>query len=148
MGKGGFTLATYTEHYGLHQWESTDDFLRTDFNTDFAKIDEAIGEKPEVVFGSYTGNSTSGSPGTVQAVTLGFQPKLVVTQPSDGIPCRPGFGSAFLGYAGMCAPGKPASSGDADAWTLQTTADGFEVRDHDSVYCNSLGTVYYYLAVK
>ena len=32
-----------TEHLGLHQWETTDSFLRTDFNEDFAKIDAAVG---------------------------------------------------------------------------------------------------------
>ena len=35
-------MANYTEHYQLHQWESEDSFLRTDFNADFAKIDGAI----------------------------------------------------------------------------------------------------------
>ena len=33
-----------TEHLGLHQWEATDSFLRTDFNEDFQKIDGAVGE--------------------------------------------------------------------------------------------------------
>lgn len=32
-----------TEHLGLHQWEAGDNFLRTDFNEDFAKIDAAAG---------------------------------------------------------------------------------------------------------
>ena len=40
--KGGFILANYTEHYGLHQWVPEDDFLRTDFNADFALIDAAL----------------------------------------------------------------------------------------------------------
>ena len=40
-------MATYTTNYGLHQWEASDDFLRTDFNTDFAKIDAALGEKAD-----------------------------------------------------------------------------------------------------
>ena len=35
-------MANYTEHYGLHQWVPEDDFLRTDFNTDFALIDAAL----------------------------------------------------------------------------------------------------------
>lgn len=35
-------MADYTEHYQLHQWVPEDDFLRTDFNTDFAKIDAAL----------------------------------------------------------------------------------------------------------
>ena len=40
--KGGFNMASYTQHYQLHQWEPSDDFLRTDFNDDFKKIDTAI----------------------------------------------------------------------------------------------------------
>ena len=35
-------MASYTQHYQLHQWEPSDDFLRTDFNDDFKKIDTAI----------------------------------------------------------------------------------------------------------
>ena len=81
-------MATYTTNYGLHQWEVSDDFLRTDFNTDFAKIDAALGEKADgedlaevenlaegkcrVVAGSYTGSGTS-----ERTITLGFRPKVV-----------------------------------------------------------------------
>ena len=81
-------MANYTEHYQLHQWVPTDDFLRTDFNTDFAKIDAALGEKAgveelaevqalagskcRVVIGSYTGNGASS-----QTINLGFRPKVV-----------------------------------------------------------------------
>ena len=36
-------MATLTQNYGLHQWVSTDPFLRTDFNQDFAAIDAALG---------------------------------------------------------------------------------------------------------
>lgn len=38
-----------TEHLGLHQWEATDSFLRTDFNEDFQKIDGAVGEAAQMV---------------------------------------------------------------------------------------------------
>ena len=38
-----------TEHLGLHQWEASDSFLRTDFNEDFAKIDAAVGAPAYVV---------------------------------------------------------------------------------------------------
>ena len=40
-------MATYTDNYQLHQWVPEDDFLRTDFNTDFQKIDAALGAKAE-----------------------------------------------------------------------------------------------------
>ena len=76
-------MATYTSNYQLHQWEPTDDFLRTDFNADFAKIDAAIkgvetdikqklAEKIEMIIGSYSGN------GAQQSITLGFRPKAVI----------------------------------------------------------------------
>ena len=35
-------MAQYTEHFGLHQWESGDPFLRTDFNTDFSRLDTVL----------------------------------------------------------------------------------------------------------
>ena len=35
-------MSTQTEHLGLHQWESTDSFLREDFNQDNRKIDQAV----------------------------------------------------------------------------------------------------------
>lgn len=83
-------MATYTEHYGLHQWEPTDDFLRTDFNTDFGKIDAAIhgkadgaemqtalAKKAEIVNGSYTGDGTRD-----RDIDLGFKPRMVLI-PAD-----------------------------------------------------------------
>ena len=36
-------MSTQTEHLGLHQWESTDPFLREDFNQDHRLIDAAVG---------------------------------------------------------------------------------------------------------
>lgn len=40
-------MASYTEHYHLHQWTPEDAFLRTDFNTDLSAIDQALGELAE-----------------------------------------------------------------------------------------------------
>lgn len=37
-------MASFTENFGLHQWVPEDDFLRTDFNQDFQKIDTALSE--------------------------------------------------------------------------------------------------------
>lgn len=89
-------MASYTPNIGLHQWVAGDKFLRTDFNTDFQKIDTAMGQKAstssvsslksqvssiqtavsgksEFVLGSYTGNGTAD-----RAIPLGFQPSLVL----------------------------------------------------------------------
>jgi len=55
-------MANYTQHYHLHQWEPEDSFLRTDFNGDFQRLDEALagldGRKPELRLGRYTGDGT------------------------------------------------------------------------------------------
>lgn len=48
-------MATYTTNYGLHQWVPEDDFLRTDFNTDFQKIDSAIKTTEEGLRSGYQG---------------------------------------------------------------------------------------------
>ena len=61
-------MENYPEHYQLHQWESEDSFLRTDFNADFAKIDGALAACRHTVKGSYTGN------GSYLQVELGFRP--------------------------------------------------------------------------
>ncbi len=75
-------MATYTENYQLHQWVPEDDFLRTDFNTDFQKIDAALGtiaaqaaqvvDKCRVLYGSFAGDGA-----TTRAITLGVRPKVV-----------------------------------------------------------------------
>ena len=62
-------MATYTENYQLHQWVPEDDFLRTDFNTDFQKIDEALAGlqtaldgKCQLKRGNFNGNGGSSRP--------------------------------------------------------------------------------------
>ena len=78
-------MASYTEHYGLHQWEPNDDFLRTDFNTDLEKIDTALGSmldvtnsKTEVALAFYQGNGEE-----VNSIELGFSPLAVIIS-NDG----------------------------------------------------------------
>lgn len=45
-----------TPNLGLHQWSAGDSFLRTDFNSDFSKIDTAVGAGLKCVEGTFTGN--------------------------------------------------------------------------------------------
>ena len=67
-------MANYTEHYQLHQWEGSDSFLRTDFNEDLAKIDNALNQ---LASGSYAGTGEAGAEHPNQ-LTFEFVPKMVV----------------------------------------------------------------------
>ena len=105
---GGMFMATYTENYQLHQWVPEDDFLRTDFNTDFQKIDAALGAlktlaegkagqgdldalesaiasvqtlangRARIITGSYTGNID-----VPRTVSTGVTPKVLVITAND-----------------------------------------------------------------
>ena len=125
-------MATYTTNYQLHQWVPGDNFLRTDFNTDFQKIDAAIkgvettlsaaiAGKSAAVGGSYAGN------GGVTTVTLGFRPKAVVVSRNY--------------YTATAVPGM-ASIG------ISITATGFQVQQVSSnIPFNTAGNTYNYLAI-
>ena len=139
-------MASYTTNYQLHQWEASDDFLRTDFNTDFQKIDAAIKgvetaantalalkadkteltqacgaldeAKCETLTGSYTGNGAN-----TRTIDLGCAPRAV-------------FVGEFLAVPGMTSN-----------YLLSLTASGFQVRDSLGTSTNSSGETYYYLAL-
>ena len=93
-------MANYTDNYQLHQWEAGDDFLRTDFNEDFQKIDAALGTIPKIAAGSYRGTGTHGTLETKQ-LEIGFAARLVLIMRDDynsqlsGLflrPCQHGLG--------------------------------------------------------
>ena len=139
-------MATYTSNYQLHQWVPGDNFLRTDFNTDFQKIDAAIKgvetaantalalkadkteltqacgaldeAKCETLTGSYTGNGAN-----TRTIDLGCAPRAV-------------FVGEFLAVPGMTSN-----------YLLSLTASGFQVRDSLGTSTNSSGETYYYLAL-
>ena len=139
-------MASYTTNYQLHQWEASDSFLRTDFNTDFQKIDAAIKgvetaantalalkadkteltqacgaldeAKCETLTGSYTGNGAN-----TRTIDLGCAPRAV-------------FVGEFLAVPGMTSN-----------YLLSLTTSGFQVRDSLGTSTNSSGETYYYLAL-
>ena len=139
-------MASYTTNYQLHQWEASDDFLRTDFNTDFQKIDAAIKgvetaantalalkadkteltqacgvldeAKCETLTGSYTGNGAN-----TRTIDLGCAPRAVFIDDELAVP------------------------GMAGSYLLSLTASGFQVRDSLGTSTNSSGETYYYLAL-
>ena len=78
-----------TANYQLSQWESTDRILMSDFNSDNAKLDEALGTLAQTVTGHTTalaqkGNcqlyyqSYTGNGATSRTFTFPKQPKLVI----------------------------------------------------------------------
>lgn len=128
-------MKNYTENYQLHQWEPGDDFLRTDFNEDFQKIDAAMGKFSKVgyVFGSYVGNNVY-----PRAIELGFQPTAVLLFTRYGHTNASGaiFGGLFT---------QEVPLGNTDTPVAQVTATGFELTAATS---NRTNDHYVYLAFK
>ena len=136
-------MAQYTPNYGLHQWEPGDNFLRTDFNQDFAKIDAAVKQvsdtkadksaltaletvlngKAAFVTGTYTGN------GTTRTVALGFRPSMVL------VPIYQRYIAVAIG---------------SQSGLITITGNGFNAYlGSDSIVTpNKEGTVYTYLAFR
>ena len=145
-------MATYTEHYGLHQWLPEDNFLRTDFNTDHEKIDIALDEilslaegKCSLVSGSYTGDAamveyTQDVP--YRTITLGFQPKaLLIMLPEFQ------FGGNYWNSWNTITlfPGVLVHGTSGNYYTkAQIISTGFQVNN----YLNLTGRTYCYLALK
>ena len=147
-------MASYTSNYQLHQWVPEDDFLRTDFNTDFQKIDTAIkavknqadglnSSKAEIVTGSYTGDGAA-----TRTVTLGFRPTAVLLENRMGAR-----GSSSVIQAGLAlwdAPLYTVSGGVPNPSALEITATGFTAANGGSTgsTLNIDGTAYQYIVVK
>ena len=155
-------MATYTENYQLHQWVPEDNFLRTDFNQDFAKIDMALtglktladgkasttdlsavetlaNRKCELAVGSYEGDQAAS-----RKISLPFAPTAVLVERRYG-----SRESSSKVYGGLSLAGRPASSGLGHA-ALELGADGFTVYQDGNqwVYLNDTGVTYYYMAFR
>lgn len=137
-----------TPNLGLHQWQSGDSFLRTDFNGDFGKIDAAVSKKTEVVCGSYVGNAVlnlQDNSGNTQDITLGFTPRaILVYRPSA---------STSNGYPniGMAMNGKDIVA--AEYSVLEIIPGGIRVGSAMKLGAsyypafNTRGYEYYYIAL-
>ena len=85
-------MSEKTSNYQLNQWEATDNFLRTDFNEDNAKIDNALtllSGRLQVEFGSYVGTGTFG-PGTQNTITFSITPKIIIVVADTQSTSHPG----------------------------------------------------------
>lgn len=122
-----------TENYQLHRWEPEDDFLRQEFNENFAKLDRSA----RMIFGTYQGTAAdfSGS----QRIELGVRPLAVLTLPSKGVSPN-GNNYSYGGIAGQEMPM------DKAVLTLDDT--GFTVSNAYNWHClNSEGYNYYYIVL-
>ena len=110
--------SNYTEHYGLCQWEETDQVLREDFNRDNAALDTVLAEMgariPRFINGSYTGTGTYGPDGACE-LHFGFAPKMVIlnTQEMVSFNSQPKYYILFPGMTWFPEP----SSGDRNHLT-------------------------------
>lgn len=121
-----------TASYQLHLWEPGDNFLREEFNENTLAIEAALGEKAEVVFGSYTGDNTAN-----RVISLGFTPKAVILANNRG---RLPTGMDTDG--GICLPG-------LDETNLKLVDGGFQVSNVEN-YGGSTNNVaaHYYIAFR
>ena len=136
MYKGGFNMASYTQHYQLHQWEPNDNFLRTDFNTDLEKIDTAIhaADQEDYIAGTYTGDGAE-----ERVITLGFTPSAMFLERANGER------GASYGYpiAGLLMTGFSLHG------STEIAEGGFKVYQGATIsdpHQNETGVIYRYLA--
>ena len=142
-------MANYTDNYQLHQWEPTDSFLRTDFNTDFAKIDAALAgkagltdlaEKPDAMAGSYVGNGAEN-----RTISLGKTPAAVfLRDEGDGAPILAVLCGAVLDEEGEVAMLTITGQGFQVKYSSYYTGVNTKVRQP---YTNRTGYTYRYLAL-
>lgn len=141
-------MATYTSNYQLHQWVPEDDFLRTDFNTDFQKIDAALAGleankaaqsnlaalqssisaaqstangRARAIKGTFTGNGSA-----PRTISIGGTPKIV-----------------FL--ASATKSGTIMDKGSASS-SVTLVSNGFRIED-SSYWASASGVTVHYVAI-
>ena len=146
-------MATYTTNYQLHQWVPGDNFLRTDFNTDFQKIDAAIKGVETAANTALAGKASTAAleadkteltqacgaldEAKCETLTGSYTGNGANTRTIDlGCAPRAVFVGEFLAVPGMTSN-----------YLLSLTASGFQVRDSLGTSTNSSGETYYYLAL-
>ena len=141
-------MAAYTSNYQLHQWVPEDDFLRTDFNTDFQKIDAALAGleankaaqsslaalqssisaaqstangRARAIKGTFTGNGSA-----PRTISIGGTPKIV-----------------FL--ASATKSGTIMDKGSASS-SVTLVSNGFRIED-SSYWASASGVTVHYVAI-
>ena len=136
-----------TPNYQLSQWESTDRILMSDFNSDNAKLDEALGTLAQTVTGHTTalaqkGNcqlyyqSYTGNGATSRTFTFPKQPKLVILR-GDGYTVMASPGSTT---AACYATNGTGARGTA-SWGGASVTLAFSAAQHLCNNTNNVGEV-------
>jgi len=138
-----------TQHLKLCQWEADDEVLRTEFNADNAKIDEAVAtaqaaaeiayspENQPFAIGRFMGNDA-----TTRTISLSFTPSAVLLITNDGTLHEWGSGHSYY-YGGLTVAG--ASEG---ANGLKIVEGGFQVTRSGNKATNVSGMYYNYIAFR
>ena len=113
-------MANYTPNYRLHQWQPQDPFLRTDFNEDLKKIDQAI---PKIITGSYVGDGAQ-----TRTIPLEHTPSAVYVCTDSGSTCMQ-TGDSFMTFSGGLAV-KDHPIHHLDTTILAVAERGFQVCSH------------------
>ena len=135
-----------TQNYALPQWAADDRIMREEFNGAMATIDSALHSKPELVFGTYTGNGAAS-----RTISLGFTPKAVLVTASSGLVGYEASGKIYH-YGGLALANAPTSISGQNV--LAVVNGGFSVRntgdsgDAMKIASNLNGTLYHYMAVR
>lgn len=122
-----------TQNYQLHAWEPDDDFLRTEFNENFAKLDGSL----RLIFGAYKGHHSSNDK-TPTRFELGVKPRAVLVSMDYG-----SAGSGSYSYVGMGFPGLDACG------ALLMDDTGFSVKNvaQEAILLDSDLRSYYYMVL-
>jgi len=129
-----------TEYYQLHRWQKDDDFLREEFNENFAILDDKI---LRVVTGSYTCDGVDG-----RLIDLGFEPKAVLVFDEAGTTWYSG-GNSTEFQGGLAIPGHKTGLTSFNQYRtlLEIVPTGFTVHSNGVAKSNYDG-IRYYLALR
>ena len=109
----------YTSNLSLPQWDMDDRILVEEFNEAMHNIDEAVGQKVQMIIGSYTGDNAA-----ERTISLGVTPKAVLVADQRGAMGYLPTGN-IAAYGGLALPNRPVVYTDLKA--LEIVEGGFKV---------------------
>ena len=131
-----------TQNYNLHSWLPADDFLRTEINENFTKLDTALSTglaaltnrmDKRILFGWYSGSGSS-----ERTISLGVTPRAVLLATEEG------FISSNLCFGGLALTGKSVLRSSTPCLTI--VEGGFQVSKNSISSTNNSLHEFYYIA--